>query len=375
MSRLLDGDPAKDALRKWYTLDLNSVSPRYVLENLPHPNDPQYWQDFKIMLPAMVGVPFDKENHYEGLLVSRSVTEWEVRSAFQHNEHRDVRSSFLWSRRQFTAPPSSADDPYRLYNDTVGNASKEADMAQLLGDMEKAFPADTVQLFQIFHPHYLSRNTLEAEQLEPYLRSFETFVRQRLYASFNAVVELKQQWAAHGCGMKIDGDTLAEMLHHSQWAYTKCFTFHGREQLVHDEILAKLLASNTTMNERSESERTRAFSSIDLCIVGASGAGKTALMAKVSAEMFNARDRNSMEDVPVIIRFCGSSAGSRDAWSVVKSICSQVELLFKLPHPPITANHSYKGLIAYFHSLLEQHPLILFIDRYFRVFVFFPELL
>ena len=61
-------DPAHEAIRCWYALDLNAVPPCYVLKNLQDKDDPKFWKDSEAMLRVMTGLPFDQHN-YEGLLV------------------------------------------------------------------------------------------------------------------------------------------------------------------------------------------------------------------------------------------------------------------------------------------------------------------
>ena len=69
-------------------LDENAQPNEYVLRNLTDKDDPAYWAALKLMLPAMRGLPFDAQRH-PGLLIGKSVTEWEMRlmcsASFSHN--------------------------------------------------------------------------------------------------------------------------------------------------------------------------------------------------------------------------------------------------------------------------------------------------
>jgi len=68
---------------------------------------------------------------------------------------------------------------------------------------------------------------------------------------------------------------------------------------------------------------------------------------------------------PIIIRFCGTSAGSIHGKELVLSMCLQISVLFDLndglDHIEL-AKLSYEDIVKYFHSLVEAHAVILFID-------------
>ena len=91
-----------------------------------------------------------------------------------------------------------------------------------------------------------------------------------------------------------------------------------------------------------------------LVLVGKSGAGKTASMAKL-AQLIN----NDRPARPVLIRFCGTSKGSMTGLALLQSLCHQIEHIFQLA-PTLPAN--YKGWVARFHSLLAAHSVVLVID-------------
>eukprot|EP01038_Epipyxis_sp_PR26KG_P017224 gene17224-23737_t len=151
----------------------------------------------------------------------------------------------------------------------------------------------------------------------------------------------------NGCGLSLDGKSVSEMLHHSEWAYEKVRAFYGREMLI-DSCLDKI-TSNKNNNKYG----------ICLAVIGVSGSGKTALMAKL-AESIIMRTLTS-PDAVVIIRFCGTSPGSNNAFSLVRSICQQLELVLSLPVRS-TDIPKYSDLVKYFHELLNQHPVIMLID-------------
>ena len=64
------------------------------------------------------------------------------------------------------------------------------------------------------------------------------------------------------------------------------------------------------------------FDGIHLSLIGVSGVGKTALMAKLAVTI------SASSELPVIVRFCGTSKGSANGFELVTSICRQILLIF-----------------------------------------------
>eukprot|EP01038_Epipyxis_sp_PR26KG_P008205 gene8205-11101_t len=136
-----EGDKEKIKLFfEWYHVDENATPPVYALSNLRNAWDENYINFKNVVLPALVealnGVPFD-EGLYEGMLIGRSVTEWEVVSAFQH-EGEKYYSRFLvnkamWSGRQFVngLPPSDSEDPDCNYCNVRGDSVRYQYLSEL----------------------------------------------------------------------------------------------------------------------------------------------------------------------------------------------------------------------------------------------------
>ena len=91
-----------------------------------------------------------------------------------------------------------------------------------------------------------------------------------------------------------------------------------------------------------------------MCIIGGSGSGKTGLVSKL------AESCNQEFLIPKIVRFCGTSKQSVDAYVLITSICKQIQLIYNLPFDIIP--NDYAAAVKYFHSLLLSHPVLLFID-------------
>jgi predicted NACHT family NTPase len=131
--------------------------------------------------------------------------------------------------------------------------------------------------------------------------------------------------------------------------------FFEREELV-GSVLAAVHKGDMS------SEGGNPYSGISLAVIGASGCGKTALMAKVAAELFN-REKLTLHR-PVIVRFCGTSSGSATGLSLVQNICLQLYLVLGLnsKERKKLLELDYKEVVTHFQELLSEHAVILLID-------------
>ena len=122
------------------------------------------------------------------------------------------------------------------------------------------------------------------------------------------IVEESKQWEIDGGGLNISGKYVSEMLQHYAWAKNKCSDFVGRDELIQEcmKVIAK--------PNRQGNKKKYDFSGISSAVVGVSGAGKTALMAKLAHLSYEKRTNNT----PVLIRFCGTSRGSSSGFELMK---------------------------------------------------------
>ena len=130
--------------------------------------------------------------------------------------------------------------------------------------------------------------------------------------------------------------------------------------LLAKELIQLAMSSINSMNVRRDEKKDKKkkkkknenpFSGISLCVIGRSGTGKTALMAKLATTTRAANDQR-----PVIIRFCGTSKGSVNGLALVQSLCHQIQLVLQL-------SPYYEKAVLMLHSLLNEHAIVLFIDR------------
>lgn len=139
----------------------------------------------------------------------------------------------------------------------------------------------------------------------------------------------------------------------SERANAKICEFYGREELLQSICDGIFAASRGTVDSTSP------LAGITLCLIGNSGCGKTALMAKAASEVYRLQPD---KERPVIIRFCGTSGGSSTALSLVKSICLQIHFTLHLTANTDILQLNYADAVDHFHKLLNEHAVVLFID-------------
>ena len=110
---------------------------------------------------------------------------------------------------------------------------------------------------------------------QAYADQFKRFAGAQLGASLAAIIEQQKAWCADGAGMGVPGALLAEMLHHCEFAHQKCSSFVRREPL-----LAEAMRHIRGAPRGGEG----GLDGVALCLVGVSGAGKTALLAKLASK-------------------------------------------------------------------------------------------
>merc|ERR1712023_171631 len=202
-----------------------------------------------------------------------------------------------------------------------------------------------------------------------YLKKFETSMMTVLQNSIHDIVKRSKEWDLNAHGLNMPGTDVEEMLHHYGWGNIKVGGFVARHTLIDD--CQQTIAQPNRCDETSEGRRFD-FSGISLAIVGVSGAGKTALMAKLAHLSY---ENNG--NVPVLLRFCGTSRGSNTGLELMRSLCMQIIFLYntgnlfftgelnedntsKLTYDSIPA--FFDDMVKYFHFLLAHFVCVLYID-------------
>ena len=350
----------KEVAARWYSLDTNSVPPEYVLRNLKVMNDEDFWN---VALPVcrelLEEVPFWPSD--ERLLVGRSVTEWEVTLALK-DESEVPRS--LWLHRTFQGGVTVEDDPRRFLFDAHEPKKKQQldDVKAFMGSRLK--PAGRVTEYLTLP---VSSYNAEDEAWQTHLGKWEVDTKEALTHEVAVVTDLRTSWEEDGLGVGMPGAQLGECLHHAEWAAIKASTFTGREDIIAAALDA--VDRGTMPNPHSSTN----YPCTRLALVGRSGAGKTAAMAKIAACLYSELAKRSREDgdaqkphPPVIVRFCGTSPGSSTGIGLMRSIAKQIMWYYAqhgqkqdVPDLDSTEFHTVK---KGYETVLLSMPAFIFID-------------
>ena len=210
-----------------------------------------------------------------------------------------------------------------------------------MSEMYKTIPIENINKLE--GPSLVSYIAQDSS-FKTYLDMFKSKMMSTLSAELRSVIERVQSWEKDGNGIGLSGQVINEMIHHCKILHDKCKSFKGRDDLI----------QNSLQYIRSNVDEIKVLE-ISLSITGISGSGKTALMSKL-AEMC----QSIYPDIPIIIRFCGTSKGSIDGLVLITSACQQIQLAHGLELISIPLN--YQDAVKYFHKLLLNYPVILFID-------------
>ena len=399
-------DAADVALAKdWYRLDTNAVPPVYVLKNLvadwslgaDASMERAFWDKDKgvlVRLRALLhGVAFDPA--FEHGVIGRSVTEYEAKLALQlcgegggeggggGEDGERLRRGVRWLRRELVGMTDlAAQDAKWELNDArdketaskldklkasmdsallLGQAHTDKGKGQGIGKEEEggggASGGALVARFEVSIDALNKRDDAHRQ----YLAAFEGAAVAMLRGALGDVVAERDAWAADGGGLGLAGEALREMLHHAAWAREKCAGFVGRDGLVRQALAAIEHLAEAAAGAgagKAGTEAAGALGGISLAVVGRSGTGKTALMAKLASAARAAAPRR-----PVIVRFCGTSKGSGDGLALVRSLCAQIQLVVEPRlEAPAAVPDGYEAAVALLHALLQEHAVALFVD-------------
>lgn len=341
-----------------------------------------------LLVSALDGVAFDEKNG--DLLVGCSVTSYEVMAAAKN--YVEDRGRLLWMHRKFkdgvnedavriaatqqtqgTNGGSIASKPIRIidYDDTASATTRMGSNSLI---PIKTTAEKFNDLIEWMDSHWISeyKESFEDASFSDYILKNSTWVDQEqrfraavtnhLLASVEGVIEMRRLWDLDGCGVGLPGHILGEILHHCEWACAKTAAFSGREELLSTALQMCKLGVRESESSASHQKSKTLINAITLAIIGKSGSGKTTLMSKL-AEQLKMQAFEQGLYVPVIIRFCGTSSESMTGLQLVRSICHQIEYLMGRPfNSTYIDSMSYLPLVEYFHKLLHEFPVLLFID-------------
>jgi hypothetical protein len=382
ISVMLDCPEALEILQRWYFLDMNADPPLYSLKYIANATeDKLFWQDFVILQQVLAEISFDADD--PNISVGQSITEWETRFAIKlcdrNADSSESNKRKIWIHREFLLEQlNSSSDPSRSCADFYDDVRIQESLSTLLEYMNLNFD----HCIEIECPsvvEYLaygsdascqcSKLLSSGSELGNYGKKWGESVKKIMLEFLDEAILRRKDWKS------IPGvEYIEEMIHHAEWAILKAEDFVGREQLVY-ELLDAISLSDIYVSQSK---------ALTCAVIGPSGCGKTALMAKVAQLAYlrevnesnasnepnqievepGARYTSMRETRPVIVRFCGTSPDSSDAFSLIRSICLQLSLIFNQPTDWhfSTSVTDYSAAVQHFQHLLQINAVILFID-------------
>ena len=393
----VENEEAQALAKEWYILDENAIPVVYVLKPLKSLNDGNFWN---VALPklrkALINLPFWPAN--ERVVVGHSVSEYEFLEAERLGIER-----CSWLKREIEGGRDEDSDPWQLYSEW-NHASMGLLLKNLLGTMVSSFgvpssstSSDSVvrdisvrsdDLFMrtiqdgdatidISYNHEKYSEARVKQETLDYGEKWKALAFSSLSKEVARCVAVSDAWNAHSEGLGVPGVVCQEMLHHYVWGYEKLTLFSGREDLLEEalNVLDKVVLSPICSDDKngkggemaSLAPTEEVLRCVTLAIFGVSGAGKTAFCAKLADILYNretsfVKVHEDYERRPVLLRFCGTSAGSSTGTMLLFYLCRQLHFILGKSHLDSHIPGKYEERVKYFHALMEKHPVILIID-------------
>jgi hypothetical protein len=342
---------SSDLVRQWYILDTNHRPSRYELKHLASLTDSDYWNT---VLPSLRdlcldSVPFETIPGLPEtrLLINRSVTEWETLFALGCDKvrcHWIQRSFDKDSLQAFSSNPNCS-----KLTDVIGNPVSTRKLEDLRTTMKEHL---NVNQRNALLDKVLPEDYFNMAANEEYAREWEEVARTCLENEMEKVILKCNQWKQGIYG--IPEGHVEEIVHHCSTAFSRSQHFFGREELLQ-------IALEKIRNFIFDQSKNKLFSGISLALIGKSGCGKTAMMSMLALSL------QGLEELPVIVRFCGTSKYSLSGLKLIQSISLQllaahgkfteVEAMVAL-----LPTQEYKAAVKQFQSLISRYPAVLFID-------------
>lgn len=328
-------------LNDWYVRDDNAVPPEYVLKpRTPPYDDYDTWANVErelrdILLAGARRLP---EGSYDPARYRASATEQEILAgalgvvdAAEH-VHCFFRSITNLDELLHDVPRTDrAEDEDRRARSFVDvgpqgerNAEVERDLAALKERLRAHLPAGHIHSYQA----RWTSNGLTTEHLSQLCND--------VYAALADLIEaeLAQQ--------ETQSALEREEAHHEAFGAERRFHFQGRET-IRQTIAAYLAGADHH----------------PLVIHGASGTGKSALLAQASADA-----RAQFPDATLLVRFIGATPESSNLRALLQSLCRSISRRYGRDEAAVPPD--LEGLIAELPKRLAlataEHPLFLFLD-------------
>nr|XP_033811856.1 LOW QUALITY PROTEIN: NACHT domain- and WD repeat-containing protein 1 [Geotrypetes seraphini] len=365
-SKLRQDKNSIQLLDLWFWKDDNAIPPAYILQPITthlqhyedktpakleqHENDVSTWRNVERALASCLrSAALEAEK--EGLISEekkhkyfKSVTEWEIEDGLL-TTNRDKPSTAVFFREVKGINQHVGEEQSTQFLDIIEGGSLDTEAQHLLSELKMKITKDyakhvkvhTVQWSKELVSH---RNKGHARYLEELCEQFIAVINHQVLEHLG-----QQRESSDGLDWLVQ-----EVSHHTSLCASSCKVFCGRQELL-QHICQSINQSNGQVHA-------------PLVVMGSSGAGKTALVCKVSESL-----RATLgSEMVIVLRLLGTSLLSTEIHSVLKSICLQVCLAFALPLPTSRITNIYNDTVRFFHSLLlmvsckEAESLVLIFD-------------
>ncbi|KAG2463912.1 NWD1 protein, partial [Polypterus senegalus] len=359
-----DADSIKN-LTKWFWKDENSDPSVYVLQPittlLPHYNDirPESkeqrdkdvatWRRTEAELSqalrtaaaqAEIDGDFTAEQKHKFF---KSVTEWEIENGLMAVKNSEVYA-VLFLRELSNQSDLEGHCPFPQFVDVKEGGYLDTEAQELLSSLKTKITscfADklNVHSVQLNKGSISPQNKIHARYLELLCNQFISDMKQQILQRIKQKT-VDEQWE----------NLIQEVVHHMSLSANKCAVFCGRVQLL-GNICSRVKENNASIHP-------------PIIVHGPSGIGKTATMCKLSQEVHAVLG----EDTVTVLRLLGTSPGSSEVHSLLKSICFQICRVFELQLPAPYTTNNYEELVRFFHNSLvavsqkNGIPLVLILD-------------
>ena len=213
---------------------------------------------------------------------------------------KDKKKHCYWFKRRITDLEENLDkSKARFFIDKVGKSLDE-DAVSLLNDLksrvEGVLDGGNISKYDIKWHGEDGVNQKENEDHRQYISQLCTEFYDVLVDMINKGIEEKAK-------QNLDDGLLKEIAEHAVTCQEKSKTFYGRKDIL-DSIIGHV--------EKGNESRT-------LVVHGESGCGKTSIMAVAARKI-----KDLHPDVPVILRFLGTTSESSTIHNLIRSICTQI---------------------------------------------------
>jgi WD40 repeat protein len=158
----------------------------------------------------------------------------------------------------------------------------------------------------------------------------------------------------------------------------------NRERLDEDDDFSTTTSTmktkkSSTSKGSGKKSTSNPLHGVALAVIGKSGSGKTALMSKLATSF---AENPTYADIPILIRYCGTSRYSLHAINLIQNICVHILSIYsnlRTVSLPNAENDEEKGdpleeflsnmssydfgkSVTVFHQLIHDYPVMLFID-------------